>query len=213
MRPGDNAKLAPEAEQAHLDALRAEREAKAHIKLQAEAQALAMTLGALELNAVPAKSKELGADKKFGGATMPAAMAIMLNTVLRNGVPPKEEEATPRGGKKGGGNKRGSSVKPTKNCGPAAADGAGGAQGDQGTQAHAQGGWHRRRRREGSAEGDGVVATQHPRVSGASRGGKGHRGVVRPRPGERGGADGVLGGGAVLHRKGETAAGGRCQAR
>ena len=114
MRPGDNAKLAPEAEQAHLDALRAEREAKAHIKLQAEAQALAMTLGALELNAVPAKSKELGADKKFGGATMPAAMAIMLNTVLRNGVPPKEEEATPRGGKKGGGNKKGSSVKPTK---------------------------------------------------------------------------------------------------
>ena len=106
MRPGDNAKLAPEAEQAHLAQLRVEREAKAHIKLQAEAQALALTLSALELNEVPVKAKELAADKKFGGAAVPAAVAIALNTVVRNGVPPKEEESTPRGKKGGGGNKK-----------------------------------------------------------------------------------------------------------
>ena len=104
LRPGEEAKLAPEAEQALLEQLRAEREAKAHVKLQADAQALAMGLAALELNDIPAKAKELASDKKKFTDSTAAAIAIMFNAVVRNGVPPKEDEtATPRGGKKGGG--------------------------------------------------------------------------------------------------------------
>ena len=106
LRPGEEAKLTPEQEKELLEQLRAEREAKAHVKLQADAQSLAMTLGALELNEVPAKAKELASDKKkFGGESKAAAMAIMFNTIVRNGVPLKEDDAaaTPRGGKKGGG--------------------------------------------------------------------------------------------------------------
>ena len=77
LRPGEEAKLTPEQEKELLEQLRAEREAKAHVKLQADAQSLAMTLGALELNEVPAKAKELASDKKkFGGESKAAAMAI-----------------------------------------------------------------------------------------------------------------------------------------
>ena len=119
LRPGEEEKLAPEAEQAHLDELRRQRDAKARMKLQLEAQSLAMDLGELSLSDLPAKAKELAADKKFGGALLPAATAIMWNTVVRNGVPPREEEAdakTPRGGKKGGGGggKHKGSNKPVK---------------------------------------------------------------------------------------------------
>ena len=119
-RPGDNAKLAPEQEQAHLNALREQRETKANLKLQAEAQNLAMTLGELALNDLPPKAKEMAAEKKFGGALVPATVSILLHAIVRNGVPPSEDAAgdkTPRsGGKKGGGGgkKGGSGVKPTK---------------------------------------------------------------------------------------------------
>jgi len=76
------------------------------MKVQMEAQSLAMTLGELKLDDVPAKAKELAADKKFGGALVPATTSIVWNTLVRNGVPPSEDAAddkTPRGSKKGGG--------------------------------------------------------------------------------------------------------------
>ena len=63
LRPGENLKLSAEAEQAHLDALRVQREAKAKLKLQAEAQSLAVTLGEMSLADVPSKAKELAANK------------------------------------------------------------------------------------------------------------------------------------------------------
>lgn len=112
MRAGDNAKLAPEAEQAALDQLRAQREIKAQVKLQSDAQGLAMALGAMELGDVPAKAKELAADKKFGGEKVAAAMAITFNAVVRNGVPKVEEDEKAK--KKGGGGKKGGGVKVAK---------------------------------------------------------------------------------------------------
>lgn len=79
-----------------------------------------MTLGELALNDLPPKAKEMAAEKKFGGALVPATVSILLHAIVRNGVPPSEDAAgdkTPRsGGKKGGGGgkKGGSGVKPTK---------------------------------------------------------------------------------------------------
>jgi len=76
-----------------------------------------MTLGELSMNDVPAKAKELAADKKFGGALVPATIAIVWNVIVRNGVTPKEDadDKTPRGGKKGGsGGKQKNSIKAAK---------------------------------------------------------------------------------------------------
>lgn len=116
LRPGDNVKLSAEAEQAHLDALRAQREAKARYRVQVEAQSLAMTLGDLSLDHTSdllSKAKELSELKVFGNAGLSATTAILFNIIVRNGVPPKEDEAdsnTPRG-KKGGSKHKSTGVK------------------------------------------------------------------------------------------------------
>ena len=113
MRHGDNPKLAPAAEAALLESLRAEREIKAHEKMQAEAQRLAVTLAALDLRELPAKAKDLSADKKFGELSGHAAMAITLNTILRR-VPHKTDGDDKKPKKPAGKPKAGGGAKVTK---------------------------------------------------------------------------------------------------
>ena len=116
MRKGDMPKLSAEAEQAHLDQLRAKREIKQHQTLQAEAQmqALQLSLSELACSDVPDRAKEIAAaeKKKFGEQKFAAVVSITLNAVMRS-VPPAED--APAEKKKGGGGKKGKgSAKPTK---------------------------------------------------------------------------------------------------
>ena len=119
MRRGDEPKKSEKEEQELLEKLRFEREAVAHAKLQEQAQALAASMGALQLSDVPAEAKKLAAsDKKFTGAAPAATVAITLNAVLRSTSAAVEPETAKKsgGGKKGPPKKGGGvgSVKPTK---------------------------------------------------------------------------------------------------
>ena len=86
MRPGDNAKLAPEQEQALLNQLREQREAKANLVLQNAAQNLAMTMGELALSDLPPKAKEMAQELALK-LRKPAHSITSWITAIKKGRP------------------------------------------------------------------------------------------------------------------------------
>jgi len=104
LRKGDNPRLAPLEEQALLEKLRREREAKAHAALQAEAQLLALTLARMPIEDIFAEAKTLSKTKKaLAIAPVDAQVALVCNTLLCMCGTPTEPEPAKKGNKKAGG--------------------------------------------------------------------------------------------------------------
>lgn len=107
LRPGEEAKLAPDEEQKLLAQLRVDRELKASAQLQLAVQNLSATMVELDLSEVPAEAKRLcKSEKALSHAPADAQVAIVLNAILRSCNPPSKDTK----GKGGGGGKKGTNA-------------------------------------------------------------------------------------------------------
>jgi len=110
LRPGDNAKLAPQQEQALLEKLRKEREDKAHATLQAEVQGISAKMVHMDMSDLNAEAKKIStSEKALSFAAKDAQIALVLNVLLRTCNPPAKD--SPAKGKGGGGKKQSTGVK------------------------------------------------------------------------------------------------------
>lgn len=109
MRAGDNAKLDATEEQALLEKLRREREAKAHNLMMAEVQSLSAKMVEMELSAVPAEAVKLSkSEKVLAGTPEAAQIALVFNSIMRSCNPPAKDD---KDKKKGGGGKKQNAIK------------------------------------------------------------------------------------------------------
>ena len=106
MRRGDDPKLSPEEEQALLEKLRRQRDAKAAAMLQAEVQSLSAKMVQMDLIDVLPEAKKLSTTEKvFASSPTDAQVSIVVNALLRSCAPPPKTES-PTKGKGGGGGKK-----------------------------------------------------------------------------------------------------------
>jgi len=125
MRPGDDPKLAPEAEQKLLEKLRREREEKAHALLQAEAQSISAKMAHMNIADISVEAKKYSsAEKALAFSPQEAHVALVLNALLRTCAPPevKETPASGKGSKKKQNGIKAAAAKAVEGVPPAAAE-------------------------------------------------------------------------------------------
>ena len=108
MRAGDKPKLDATEEEALLEKLRREREAKAHTAMMAEVHTLSAKMVELELKDCVAEAAKLSkSEKALAVASDEAQIALVLNAIMRSCNPPAKDDKS----KKGGGGKKQNAIK------------------------------------------------------------------------------------------------------